>query len=125
MKWKLFVALLLMAFGAGSPRLWDQAVAWWNTPPAPPREEAARLIASLEEAEGWTAREKVNGFGCAFQTLAKGEIAVHLHTWHADVDATKVDMSDSFTRAERRAINAAGETCLRKLTARALDQGTK
>lgn len=120
MKRKLITALVLMALGAGSPRLCDEMTAWWNAPPTPPREEAQRLIASLEASSGWKATKCHVFLGGDQPVLQHGDAKVVLRTWHANLEVGGVNINDSFTLAERRAIQRAGESCLRKLTARAL-----
>lgn len=132
MKRKLIGWLFLLCLGGASPKIADSAVEWWKTPTPPPRDEAAKLVASLERAEGWEAsvRYKIP-VDCPIISKGKkssgligadsrGCISVILRTWHADVEMDHGNINDCFTWSELRAIQRAGENCLRKITERAL-----
>lgn len=122
MKRKLIAGLVLMMLGGLSPKLYDGLAGWWNAPPEQPRSEAARLIESLESAQGWKVDKRVfPGPASDYTVLKKNDIRITLHVWRADVDINGMFINDSFTNAELRAINNAAVTCLRKLTARAMD----
>lgn len=130
MKWllrKLSVAMFLMSVGyTGSEfQLMSRLLAWYNAPPAPPSAEASRLIASLESADGWKADGMVdrngnlNGF---LPSVKRGDVKVVNCTFSADIYTGGNCVNGSFTSSETRAINKAAATCLRKLSAKAMEE---
>lgn len=131
MKRRLFVFLLSLVLGGEvlpslgyQPQVFDRVVAWWNAPPAPPSPEAQKLIASLENGDGW----KVSGMtGPSLNrpVVKRGDIYVTVRVWHADVSADGVCINDSLSFSESAAINTAAEQCLRKLTAKTLETAVK
>lgn len=90
---------------------------WYN---APPSLEAQKLVASLNELEGWRLMA-----GSDNPKLVRGVTTIAPATWRADVFVSSSDCSGQFSFSDRRAINKAANICLRKLTAKAMEQPTR
>lgn len=124
------------AVGAPSPKLYDRAVDWYNAPPEPPSAEAQKLINSLNLVEGWkignsTASATISNNGNPaygkVPNLSKNNIQIILSDssmpWSqkASITVDGSDCSNQFSSGDLKALNKAGNFCVRKLTARAMD----
>lgn len=119
MKRKLFLTAFWFALGAFSPNLKEYATEWWNAPPTPPSAEAAQLIASLQSAEGWEISSE-------YKYPCKGDVVVSpSHLFFADIYISKANCSNQFSWNDRKLINQAADSCMRKITAKGLEQSTK
>jgi hypothetical protein len=127
MKRRIFMFLLQGAlwYGVLETGFISKTYHWFADAPPPPSAEAQKLIASLNSAEGWEAKEGKDGPG----TLTKGGVSVTAKTWRtcnlASIRVNGTKANEEFGWSDCRAINEAARKCLRKVTANSLTESTE
>ena len=127
MKRRMFMFLLqgVLWYGVLETGFISKTYHWFTDAPPPPSTEAQKLIASLNSADGWEAKEGRDGPG----TLTKGSVTItaqdlsSLYLASIRVNGTKAN--EEFGWSDRRSINEAARKCLRKVTANALAESTE